>query len=234
MIYSPELKPAVFLRRYKRFLADVILDDREITVHCPNTGSMQACLVEGSQCYLSDSNNPKRKYRYTLELVTSVSGHFACVNTLRANTLVAEGIDTGLVAPLAGYCEMLREQKYGEGSRIDILLLSGCGKRCFVEIKSVTLEIAPGEGFFPDAVSSRGQKHLQELMLMRRQGHRAVLFFCVQHEGIRSVAPADHIDPVYGQLLRQAVNAGVEVMAYKSRLSAEQLVLTEAVPVVLV
>ncbi len=232
MIYAPTLVPAVLLRRYKRFLADVLWDGEQVTVHCPNTGSMQRCAVEGSPCYLYDASKPKRKYRFTLELVTAASGDLACVNTQRANVITAEAIAAGRVKWLAGYSSVKAEQKYGEGSRIDLLLESE-QERCFVEIKSVTLELEAGKGYFPDAVSTRARKHLNELMAMRREGHRAVLFFCVQHQGIRSVAPADHIDPVYGQLLREAVEQGVEVFAYRAFVSPQKLELQKQIPVVI-
>lgn len=233
MLFEPPLISATLIRRYKRFLADVVLASGEqITVHCPNTGSMKNCVVPQSPCYLSDSNNPKRKYRYTIELVTTPGGHLAGVNTGRANALVEEAIHAGVVPELAGY-QIQREQKYGEeGSRIDLLLSRG-EKRCFVEVKNVTLAEPGGQGLFPDAVSIRGAKHLRELMYVRAQGHRAVLFFCVQHSGVNLVSPADDIDVTYGQLLREAASAGVEIFAVRASLSRCEIKLRELLPVVL-
>lgn len=215
MQFSPELRSATFLRRYKRFLVDVRLDNgEEITVHCPNTGRMTNCLVEGSPCWLSDSQNPKRKYRYSLEWVTTQAGCWAGVNTHRANALVVEAIQGNKISELGEYDVLDTEMPYGEEkSRIDILLSRGA-KQCYIEVKSVTLEGDEGVGYFPDAVSSRGQKHLRELITMKERGHRAVLFFCVQHTGIRVVRGADHVDPLYAALLREAVDRGVEVIAY--------------------
>lgn len=232
MKYQAPLKPATLLRRYKRFLADIALaSGDEVTIHCPNTGSMKNCIVEGSPCWYSVSDNPKRKYPYTWELATTPSGHLAGINTGLANKLVKEAIENGLVSELSGYDQLRSEVKYGEEkSRIDFLL-TGEGRRdCYVEVKSVTLMEESGQGLFPDAVSQRGSKHLRELMAMVEQGHRAVLFYCVQHTGIERVSPAAQIDPVYAQTLAQAIDAGVEVIAYKARISPEEISLVDAIP----
>lgn len=237
MKFLPILQPATFLRRYKRFLTDVCLPDgKEITVHCPNTGSMKNCLVEQSPCWISDSQNDKRKYRYTWELASTPCGNLASVNTGRANKLVLEAIAQGIVQELAGYRTLATEKKYGEqNSRIDVLLSDHAEDKrtCFVEVKSVTLAEKKRQGFFPDAVSTRGQKHLQELVRVVASGNRGVLFFCAQHTGIDSVSPADEIDPKYGELLRQAVNAGVEVIAYNARITEQEIYLAKKIPVLL-
>lgn len=237
---------AKLIRRYKRFLADVSLDDGTVlTVHCPNTGSMKNCQEEGAQVWLSESNNPKRKYRHTWEMIKTSRGHFIGINTGKANDLVTVAIEKGKIESLIGYSKLRREVKYGdENSRIDIFLeghVPGEGKGkgkadCYVEVKSVTLLEEPfsrGVGFFPDAISERGAKHLRELMLMRAQGYRAVLFFCVQHTGIREVRPADHIDETYGRLIREASSRGVEVIAHKARKTPNGLTLSGSIPVVL-
>lgn len=224
----------VLLRRYKRFLADVRLaDGTEITIHCPNTGSMKNCLVPGSPCWFSRAANPKRKYPHTWELASTPSGHLAGINTGRANALVEEAIHNGVIAELQGYETLYREKRYGsENSRIDFLL--ECDDRqCFVEVKNVTLMEEVGQGLFPDAVSTRGSKHLRELMMMVNEGKRAVLLFCVQHTGIEWVAPADAIDPVYGETLRRAASVGVEILAYGVRILPErgEIVLAGKLPV---
>lgn len=226
MHFSPNLLKAQFLRRYKRFLADVRLDSgEEITVHCPNTGSMTRCLVTESVCWLSYSSNPKRKYAYTLEWVTTELGFIACVNTHRANTLVGEAIAEGKIIELEGYDLCQAEVAYGkERSRIDFLL-SRADERCYVEVKSVTLEDVDGRGFFPDAVSLRGQKHLRELIEVKQLGYRAVLLFCVQHSGIRQVSAAAHIDQDYANLLAEAGDKGVEILAYGTKFSPNTQVL---------
>ncbi|MCA0894176.1 DNA/RNA nuclease SfsA [Microbulbifer agarilyticus] len=230
MKLSPALIEGKLLRRYKRFLADVALPDGEImTIHCPNTGSMKNCWEENTPCWYSDSGNPKRKYRHTLEITTTPGGAKAGVNTGRANHLVEEAITSGVVAELQGYDALRREVKYGEeNSRIDILLEGDAGA-CYVEVKNVTL--AEGaRGMFPDAVSTRGTKHLRELEKLAQSGVRAVLFYCVQHDQIATVEAAADIDPAYAEALAQALKSGVEVIAYRAKLGAEEICLIESVP----
>ncbi len=236
MKFSPPLAEAILLRRYKRFLADVRLPDGgEITLHCPNTGAMVGCAESGSRVCYSLSNNPARKYPGTWELVETAGRHLACINTARANALVEEALRAGHIAALAGYSELRREVVIGgEGSRLDFVL-SGHALRpdehCHVEVKSVTLALADGSGAFPDAVTTRGTRHLRELLALREQGQRAVLFFCVQHTGIACVRPAAHIDPLYADTLRQAVAGGVEVMAWRSAIDVQGMHLQHSIPV---
>ena len=171
--------------------------------------------------WCSTSKNPRRKYRHTWELARTTRGHYIGINTLDANRLVHRALEADAIEELTGYDEIATEVRYGlENSRIDFLL-SGKAK-CFVEVKSVTLLEKPetwGRGYFPDAVSERGRKHLRELSEMVHQGHRAVLLFCVRHSGIQKVLPAAHIDPDYSESLLAAVKSGVEVLAYKCRMS---------------
>jgi sugar fermentation stimulation protein A len=227
------------LRRYKRFLADVRLPNgEEITLHCPNTGSMKNCVVPESPCWYSTSASKTRKYPHTLEIVSVPGNHWAGINTGRANGLVKAAIADGVISELQGYQTLRAEVRYGEeNSRIDFLLSENPQDKrlCYLEVKSVTLMEAEGQGFFPDAVSARGTKHLRELMQMLHEGHRAVLCFCVQHSGIRQVSPADHIDSSYGATLRAALAAGVEVIAYGAVIepAAGILRLENALPVVL-
>ncbi|MGM0767757.1 MAG: DNA/RNA nuclease SfsA [Pseudomonadota bacterium] len=228
------------IRRYKRFLADVRLaDGSEVVAHCPNTGSMLGCQPENARVWLSESDNPKRKLRYTWELVETAPGELACINTARPNGQARHGIESGLVEELAGYGKVRAEVRYGaEKSRIDLHLSEHPTRAdAWVEVKNVTLCEA-GTGYFPDAVTTRGQKHLRELIAQVRDGERAVLLFVVNHTGITSVRPADHIDPAYGQLLREAAEAGVEVLAYRAELGSErgpigELSLAGPVPVIL-
>ncbi|MBX2857378.1 MAG: DNA/RNA nuclease SfsA [Cellvibrionaceae bacterium] len=223
MRYEKPLQGAVLIKRYKRFLADVVLPSGEqITVHCPNTGAMTNCIVPNSPCWILESGNAKRKYRFGWELATTPCGFLAGINTLRANALTVEAIDNGTVKELEGYTELSTEQRYGsENSRVDIVL-QGRGAPCYVEVKSVTLSDGEGCGYFPDAVSVRACKHLRELMTVREEGARAVLFFCVQHTGIRSVSPARHIDPKYAALLAEAMHRGVEVIAYATQICVDR------------
>ncbi|WP_317931830.1 DNA/RNA nuclease SfsA [Halioxenophilus sp. WMMB6] len=235
MKFSPKFSKATFIKRYKRFLTDIQLADGSvITVHCPNTGSMKNCVAPGTPCWYSTSDNPKRKYPNTLELITTPTGDLAGINTSRTNALVAEAIANGVVAELAGYRTIKPEVKCAiDNSRIDFLLSDGRASEpdCFVEVKNVTLREADGLGYFPDAVSERGSKHLRALMALKAEGYRSVLFFCVQHSGITSVSPADHIDAVYGQTLREAAAAGVEILAYGCQLSASCCAIDHKLPV---
>ena len=214
MQYDRPLIQATLIKRYKRFLADVTLDDgSEITVHCPNTGSMKRCAEPGSRVWLYDSQSKTRKYQYTFEWVEVDGKYRACVNTARANQLVAEALEQGVITELKGYSDIKREPKVEDG-RLDFLLTSETGERCWVEVKSVTLlEEDHGLGCFPDAVTERGRKHLNRLQALKGSGDRAVLLFCVPHEGIREVTVADHIDPAYGKVLREVQAGGVEIMA---------------------
>lgn len=234
MKFSPELQPALLLRRYKRFLADIELPNGEITtIHCANTGSMKNCIAERSACWYSISDNPKRKYPFTWEIASTPDGCLAGINTGRANALVREAIENGVISELQGYDHCDAEVKYGqENSRIDFLLTASNKPSCYVEVKSVTLGIGDGLGCFPDSVSARGTKHLRELMVMVEQGYRSVLVFCVQHSGIDRVAPADTIDPLYGTTLREALEVGVEVLVYGAELSPQQVTLTTSLPLI--
>ena len=222
---------ATLLRRYKRFLADVELEGGEqLTVHCPNTGAMTGCAEPGWPVWLSISDSKTRKYPHTWELVETAHG-MACIHSARANQVVAEAVEAGKIASLAGYPTLQREVKYGTGSRAD-LVLDGSGSRCVVEVKSVTLRLADGLGAFPDAVSERARKHLTELQSVVEAGERAVIFFCVFHEGIHQVVPAGEIDPAYCQALAAAMAAGVEAMAWAARISPGGISLDRKIPFV--
>jgi sugar fermentation stimulation protein A len=225
------LQKATLIKRYKRFLADITLKDGSTTtIHVANTGAMTGCATPNDIVYYSTSNNLKRKYPYSWEISRTIKGDYICVNTLRANQLVEEAIINNKIAEFSGYQNLRREVKYGsENSKIDFLLQDKNNQKTYIEVKSVTLlgnvleceESSNNinnsqQGYFPDAVTTRGQKHLRELIEIKQQGHRAVLLFAVLHSGINAVSAATHIDPVYAQLLHQAANAGVEMLAYKA------------------
>lgn len=212
-----------FLRRYKRFFADVELPDgRVITAHCPNTGSLKGCLVEGARAILRDSGDLERKLRYVWQAI-EIDGTLVNVDTGLPNRAVHEAVIAGAIPELAGYDEARREVKYGENSRIDLLLSKKRSKKlCYVEVKNTTL--ASGRtALFPDAVTERGRKHLGELAAMVAAGHRAVQFFFVSRDDAREFAPADEIDPGYGAALREAARAGVELIAYSARVTPASL-----------
>lgn len=230
MKFEPALESAKLLRRYKRFLADIELDNGEIrTIHCANTGAMTGCATPGDTLWYSTSDNPKRKYPNSWEITQTQQGHFIVVNTAKANTLVVEAINHQRVKELEGYQQLHTEVTYGqEKSRIDILLSDDHRPDCYIEVKSVTLLLDQQDklGAFPDAVTTRGQKHLRELIAMKQAGYRAVLFFAVLHTGIEKVTVAHHIDRDYSLLLKQAEEAGVEVLCYQAQINPSEISLT--------
>lgn len=220
------------LRRYKRFLADVRLDDgREVIAHCANPGSMKTCAEPGWRVWLSEQSDPRRKLRFTWEVVET-PGALVYVNPVAANRLVAEAIKLGRIDELSGYSILEREVRVGDRSRMDVRLRGGSAD-CYVEVKSATYGIAAKRSAFPDAVTARGTRHLAELEALRRAGRRAVLFFCVNRTDARSVEPADAIDPVYGRALRSAARAGVEIIAYGVDVTRQSVDLARPVPVLL-
>jgi sugar fermentation stimulation protein A len=221
------------VRRYKRFLADVrVAGRRVITVHCPNTGALLGCTAPGLRVWLSRADSAARKYAHTWEIVQVTGRTLVGIHTGRANALVIEAVEAGVISELRGYTTLRREVRFGiEGSRVD-LLLSGRPGECYVEVKNVTAAVDRGVALFPDAVSARGTRHLRELARTAGDGARAVVLYCVQRADVHEVRPADHIDPVYGRELRRAMEAGVEALAYVARVSPREIRLVKRVPVV--
>jgi len=202
-------------KRYKRFLADVEVAPGEVvTAHCPNTGSLTGCLPENAPCVLRDSQDPKRKLRYTLQTI-QVDGTWVNVDTGLPNKLVPEAIRAGLIPALRGYPTVSTEVKYGASSRIDVLLEGADGSKCYVEVKNTTL-MRGKRALFPDAITSRGRKHLLELIDMVHEGHRAMMFYCVSRADATSFGPATEVDPAYCETLLEAVRAGVELQAWST------------------
>ena len=231
MLFPTPLLEGRLVRRYQRFLADVETADGLVTAHCPNTGSMLGCKDAGMRVWLSPAANPARKLAWTWELVETAPGVIVGVHTGRSNALVREAIEAGAVPELTGYPTLRPEQRYGEGSRIDLLLQAPGRPDCYVEVKNVTAAVEGGVGYFPDAVTARGAKHLRELAAMVAAGHRAVLVFCVQRGDVAEVRPADHIDPAYGRALRDALAAGVEVLALGATVTPQAIALTRRLAV---
>lgn len=218
------------LRRYQRFLADVELADcRIVTAHTPNTGSMKQCAVAGHRVLLSTSANPARKLPYTWELV-EVNGHWADVNTQRANRVVEEGLRSGAIVPFAG--GTVRPEFPWGASRFDFLVERD-NERILLEVKNVTLCCEEKVACFPDAVTERGQKHLRELLRAKGEGWRAAVLFLVQRGEATAFTPADAIDPEYGRLLRIAVAGGVEALAYRTLVTPEEVRINRELPVIL-
>ena len=229
MIHFDTLLQGRLLRRYKRFLADVELaDGSQLTVHCPNTGAMTGCAEPGAVVWFSTSDSTSRKYPHTWELVETSRG-MACIHSARANAVVREAFASGRIPGFEDYRQIRSEVRYHDNSRAD-LLLEGVAGRVFVEVKSVTLCREGGQGVFPDAVSSRGRKHLQALQAIRDESTRALMFFCVFHQGIERVSAAGDIDPAYRDALALAMEAGVEVLAWATKITPAGLELGELLP----
>ena len=229
MRFGQSLQQGILVKRYKRFLADVELADKtKLTVHCPNTGSMLGCKDPGQAVLISRSDNPKRKYPHTLEMVR-VGATWVGVNTSRTNHLVREAIELGLVAELGAVDSIRAEVKVSDKSRLDFLLTCGLEK-IYLEVKNCTLAVGRA-AMFPDAVTSRGTKHLHELLALKKAGHRAVVFFCVQREDVDYFSPAAHIDPQYAAALNEVARQGVEVLAYQAELSPEEIMVVHRLEV---
>lgn len=225
MRFSPELEQGRLIVRYKRFLADIETDSGELlTIHCPNTGSMLNCMMPGGRVWFSRSSDPKRKLPGTWEISETPQGRFACINTGRANTLVEEALRAGVISELDGFIALKREVAYGqEKSRVDFRLEYPDGF-VYLEVKSVTLGFdGSAVAAFPDAVTQRGARHLRELAALARDGVRSVLLYCVNLTGIESVRPAQEIDPAYALALKDAMDAGVEVLAYGVQLDPQEV-----------
>lgn len=231
MEFSSRLIPGVLIRRYKRFLADIRLrNGRIVTAHCANTGSMLGCSDPGSPVYLSRNEGKRGRLAYTWEMIR-VGESWVAINTYRANRLIAEAIAAGRVKELQGYARVRAEVPVHPGVRLDLCLERG-GSLCFVEAKSVTLSI-DGVAAFPDAVTERGRKHIEELIRLKKKGYRAVLFFVIQRGDCSSFRPADEIDGEYGLWLRRAVRAGVEVLPYRASVNPRGIRLTRRLPLTL-
>jgi len=219
------------IKRYKRFLSDVELESGEvITAHCANSGSMLECKEPGSEVWLSPATNPKRKLKFTWELI-KVGDGLVGINTALPNGLVEQAIKDGTISELSGYEVVRREVKYGKNSRIDLLLEDDSRPKCYVEVKNVTLKRGDGPAEFPDAVTSRGAKHLAELSDMVAEGHRAVMVYLVQREDCESFTISEDIDPTYGAALRDALNKGVEAVCYTCKLTPEAITVTAPIEI---
>ncbi|NKD77717.1 DNA/RNA nuclease SfsA [Haematospirillum sp. H1815] len=239
MHFGHTLIRGTLIKRYKRFMADITLADGSVvTAHTANSGSMSGCCTPGSEVWLSPADNPARKLKYTWEMIR-VDGSLVGVNTSHPNALAAEAIQAGQIPQLAGYETLRREVKYGRSSRIDILLESTTKPPCYVEVKNVTLFRDTGTGgktaLFPDAVTARGAKHLDELRAMVAAGNRAVMLYVIQreHDGLVRFSIADDIDPHYAAALQQATAAGVEVLCHTCTMTPSAIHLATPLPVAL-
>lgn len=223
--------PATLVKRYKRFLSDHRLESGEvITASCPNTGTMLGLTTPGSATWLVHAPSPTRKYDYRWELIED-EGTWVGINTGRPNALVEEAIRTGVITELAGYADLRREVKYGTNSRIDLLLEDPGRPQAFVEVKNCHLRRQAGLAEFPDSITTRGAKHLDELAAQVALGHRAVMVFCVQRADCDHFDVAADIDPGYAAAFQRARDAGVEALAYVCHVSAETIALTHSIPI---
>lgn len=225
----PPLVQGTLIKRYKRFMADVKLrNGHVVTAHCTNSGSMKTCSEPGRTVFLSRARNPNRRLKYTWEMI-HMPDSLVGVNTSVPNRLVKESILADRIDALTGYDTLRTEVKYGNNSRIDILLERDSGEKCYVEVKNCTL-IENAIAYFPDAVTTRGTKHLRELQDLIPHGQRGVIFFLIQRMDARLFRPADHIDPDYGQELRKALRNGVEMLIYDVNVDLEHISLRGPVP----
>ena len=224
MRFQTDLVPARLIRRYKRFLADCLLEDgREVTAHCANPGSMMGLADEGMKIWLEPNDDPKRKLKFGWRLIEHENGHFTGVDTSVPNRALRETLEQREIPELATYHSVRPEVKYGENSRIDFLLTQNGLPDCYVEVKSVTLSRTQGQAEFPDSVTKRGAKHLQELSNMVAQGHRAVMLYLVQRTDCTSFTLAGDIDPAYQSAYLAARKAGVETLCISAEISPDEI-----------
>ena len=228
MIFQNKLLHGTLIKRYKRFLAEIRLDDgTEVVAHCTNSGSMKSCLENGAEVYLTPVTDLKRRTKFTWEMI-KINGNWVGINTGNPNKLALEAISAGQIPELSGYTNVKREVVFGD-SRFDIFAENETGK-CFVEVKNVSLKEG-NYALFPDAVTTRGQKHLKTLMEVKANGIRAVMLYIVQRTDVEVFAPAMEIDPEYAKVLKQAVNAGVEVIVLQVEVTPEGIYLKKKLPV---
>lgn len=228
MIFQKKLVHGTLIRRYKRFLADIRLDDGTVAVaHCTNSGTMTSCLEDEAEVFLTPESDPKRKTKFTWEMI-KINRGWVGINTGNPNLLAFEGISSGIIPGLSGYSNVKREVKFGD-SRFDVFAENETEK-CFVEVKNVTMKVG-NYALFPDAVTTRGQKHLKTLMEVKAAGMRAVMLYIIQRGDVEIFAPATEVDPEYAKALKNAVNAGVEVIAMQVNVTPSAITFSKKLPV---
>ncbi|MCF8365922.1 MAG: DNA/RNA nuclease SfsA [Bacteroidales bacterium] len=227
MTFTNPLIPGKLIKRYKRFLADVELDSGEtVTAHCTNSGSMKTCIEEGAEVYLSPASDPARKTKFTWEMIR-IGGKWIGVNTSIPNLLAFEAVKNNQIMGLKGYSEVKREVTFGN-SRIDIFAENE-NEKCFIEVKNVTMKVG-NWARFPDAVTTRGKKHLETLMEIKAEGMRAVMLYVIQRMDVEMFGPAWEIDPDYAETLLKAFAAGVEVIPVMADVSPEKIEISKILP----
>ena len=219
MNFENELLPGVLIKRYKRFFVDIKLKNKIITAHCPNSGSMLNLLKKGNHVWFTKSNNEKRKLKYTLQVI-EVKGKKFCVNTHITNKVIRESIDKKLIEHLKNYEIIKPEKKFGKNTRFDFYLGNlKTNKTAFLEVKSVSLSRVEGHAEFPDSITDRGKKHLENLMLANEMGHESYLVFLIQMEKCKSFGIASDIDPAYFKVFKKAIKKNLNVLCYDCKFS---------------
>lgn len=227
IIFEEELVHGRLIKRYKRFLADIKLDNGEtVTAHCTNSGSMKSCLEDNAEVYLSPVNDPKRKTKFTWEMI-KINSDWVGINTGNPNKLAFEAVKNGEIEKLKGYTEVKREVKFDD-SRFDVMAKNE-KEICFIEVKNVTLKEG-NYALFPDAVTSRGKKHLETLMKVKKEGMRAVMLYIIQRMDVKVFAPAKEIDPTYAKTLKKAYEQGVEIIPVQAKVTPEKIELINELP----
>ena len=233
MDFENELIPGVLIKRYKRFFADIKLGNKIITAHCPNPGSMFKLLEKGNRAWITESNNQNRKLKYTLQIIEVDNTKF-CINTHITNKIVHESLEKKLVENLNGYNFIRPEKKFGANTRFDFLLNDTKNdKKAFLEVKSVTLSRRKGHAEFPDSVTSRGKKHLENLMLANKQGYESYLMFLIQIENCRSFGIASDIDPEYSKVFKDALKKNIKVLCYDCKFSNKGIKINNKIKILL-
>jgi len=227
MEFKSQLVHGRLIKRYKRFLADITLDTREIiTAHCTNSGTMKSCLEDNAEVYLTPVNDPKRKTKFTWEMIM-INNDWIGVNTGNPNKLVFDAVKNGDIEKLKGYTEVKREVKFDD-SRFDVMAKNE-NETCFIEVKNVTLKEG-NYALFPDAVTTRGKKHLETLIRVKQQGMRAVMLYIIQRMDVDIFAPAKEIDPTYAKTMKKAYEQGVEIIPMQANVSPEKIELVKELP----
>ena len=231
MEFENELIPGVLIKRYKRFFVDIKLKNKIVTAHCPNPGSMIMLLNKGNRVWVSESNNDKRKLKFTLQVIESRNKKF-CINTHITNKIILESLQKKLIDELSFYDLIKPEQKFGDSTRFDFLLTNKKeNQKAFLEVKSVTLNRNGNHAEFPDAVTTRGKKHLEHLMLANRNGYKSYILFLIQLENCETFGIASDIDPDYSKIFKQAIKNNVNVLCYDCKFSNKGLKINKKIKI---
>ena len=227
MNFENNLISGVFVKRYKRFFADIKINEKTVVAHCPNTGSMLGLLKEGNKVWLTKSNNPNRKLKYTLQIIED-NGCKVGVNTHLTNKIVLEGLEKNLIKEISKDIEIKPEVKFGQNTRFDFLITKK-NYKAFIEIKNVTLSRKSGIAEFPDAITSRGIKHIDELLKASKLGYEIFLAYVIQREDCKKFVIADDIDPEYSKLLSKAVKKKLNILCYDCKFSLKGIKLNNKI-----